>query len=85
MLEAALRSASPDRSQLPLLLTEIGRARGRLDAARGAPRPTDQLLLRRALLEALEAYASAIATCGAPLPYRMRAEIDLYKGLGPRG
>jgi hypothetical protein len=53
MLEAALRPVSPDRTQLPLLLAEIGRARGRLDAVRGGPRPADQLQLRRALLEAL--------------------------------
>ena len=33
------------------------------------------------LLVALEAYAAAVASLGAPLPYRMRTEIDLYRNL----
>jgi hypothetical protein len=85
MLEAAPRPEPSERAQLAHLLTEIGRARDSLDVARGGSRPADQMQLRQALLAALETYASAIASCGAPLPYRMRAEIDLYRGLGPRG
>ena len=85
MPEAGPPGTPPDHWQLTALLTEIGLARDRLDVARGSIRPTDQLALRRALLSALEAYATALATRGAPLPYRLRAEIDLYRGLGPRG
>jgi hypothetical protein len=85
MSEAGPRSHPPDHWELTALLTEIELARGRLDVARGGIRPADQLVLRRALLSALEAYATALATRGAPLPYRLRAEIDLYRGLGPRG
>ena len=75
----------PDHWELTALLTQVGLARGRLEVARGGMRPTDQLVLRRALLSALEAYATALATRGAPLPYRLRSEIDLYRGLGPKG
>jgi hypothetical protein len=85
MSEAGPEGAPPDHWQLTTLLTEIGLARGRLETARSGIHPADQLALRRALLSALEAYATALATRGAPLPYRLRAEIDLYRGLGPRG
>ena len=85
MSEAEQPSDSPDHWQLTALLTQIVLARGRLDTARGGIRPADQQALRRALLVALEDYATALATRGAPLPYRLRAEIDLYRGLGPRG
>ena len=55
-------------------------------ALRVAESPTTrhQSTVKRLLL-ALEDYATALATRGAPLPYRLRAEIDLYRGLGPRG
>jgi hypothetical protein len=45
----------------------------------------EQQVLRKGLLDALEAYADALATVGAPLPPRLRAEIDLYRGLSGRG
>ncbi len=85
MQEAGPGTEQPDHAQLVALLAEIGHARHRLEVARGAVRAQDQLQLRSALLDALEAYASALASRGAPLPYRLRAEIDLYKGLGRRG
>ena len=85
MSEAVPQDHPPDHWELTALLTQVGLARGRLEVARGGMRPTDQLVLRRALLSALEAYATALATRGAPLPYRLRSEIDLYRGLGPKG
>jgi hypothetical protein len=45
----------------------------------------EQQVLRKQLLDALEAYADALALEGAPLPPRLRTEIDLYRGLGGRG
>jgi hypothetical protein len=85
MLEAGPRPESPDHGRLAALLAEIGHARDRLDVARSGTRPSEQLPVRRELLAALEAYAAALASCGAPLPYRLRDEIELYRGLGQRG
>lgn len=85
MLEAEPRPEPSDHWTLVALHAEIGQARRRLEVARRSARPADQLPLRQALFEALEAYASALTSGGAPLPYKLRAEIDLYRGLGPRG
>ena len=85
MLEAAPPSDLPDRAHLGVLLGDIALARDRLGAARHGGRPGDQAQLRRSLLLALETYASALAARGAPLPYRLRDEIELYRGLGQRG
>jgi hypothetical protein len=35
--------------------------------------------------EFVDAYAAALTLAGAPLPPRLRSEIDLYRGLGGRG
>ncbi|WP_374455447.1 hypothetical protein [Nocardioides sp.] len=85
MLDAGPRSDPPDRQDLAVLLSEVSLARDRLGIARQGARAADQLQLRRDLLHALEAYASALAGRGAPLPYRLRDEIELYRGLGLRG
>ena len=45
----------------------------------------EQQQLRKELLASLEAYAAALAQAGAPLPPRLRSEINLYKDLGGRG
>ncbi|MBS2938421.1 hypothetical protein KDN32_11770 [Nocardioides sp. J2M5] len=74
------------RDHLATLLAEVHVARRRLDGARnGAARASDVQVLRQALLQTLEAYAGALAEAGAPLPYRLRDEIGLLKGLGGRG
>lgn len=76
----------PGRHQrLTLLLEDVLSARRLLERARHEKRLAEQQVLRRELLEALEAYASALAQAGAPLPPRLRSEIDLYRGLGARG
>ncbi|MGB0099286.1 MAG: hypothetical protein WBP61_03310, partial [Nocardioides sp.] len=41
----------------------------------------DERRLREELLAALEAYAAAVADVGAPLPYRIRDELSLYRRL----
>lgn len=68
-----------------MLLDEVHSARSRLEAARHDKRLTEQQALRQALLDALDAYASALADAGVPLPHRLRSEIDLYRGLRGRG
>ncbi|CAM3738564.1 hypothetical protein [Nocardioides zeicaulis] len=70
---------------LASLLGDLQEARRRLDRGRDNARAADQLTLRQGLLRALEAYAGALAEAGAPLPYRLRREIDLLKGLSGRG
>lgn len=80
------RRSDPGRhEQLTALLDDVHSARARLEAARHDQRPSEQQQLRRALLDALEGYAEALAAAGAPLPHRLRTEIDLYRGLRGRG
>ncbi|UFN44611.1 hypothetical protein [Nocardioides okcheonensis] len=73
------------RDHLAALLADVHHARHRLDGARNGARAADLQVLRQALLQTLEAYAGALADAGAPLPYRLRDEIGLLKGLGGRG
>ena len=68
-----------------MLLDQVHSARSRLEAARHDQRLNEQLQLRQALLDALDAYAGALADAGVPLPHRLRTEIDLYRGLRGRG
>lgn len=71
-----------DRERLALGRHQVSVARDRLEAGRraGARRYVEQAL-RADLLAALESYAAIIAAAGAPLSYRMRAEIELYRQL----
>lgn len=76
----------PGRHQrLTSLLEDVKAARRVLDRARQDKRLVEQQLLRKELLAALDAYAAALTLAGAPLPPRLRSEIDLYRGLGGRG
>jgi hypothetical protein len=68
-----------------VLLDEVHSARRRLESARHDKRLAEQQALRQALLDALDAYADALAVAGVPLPHRLRSEIDLYRGLRGRG
>jgi len=78
--------SDPGRHQrLTSLLEDIKAARRVLDRARHDKRHAEQQQLRSELLAALDAYAAALARAGAPLPPRLRSEIDLYRGLGGRG
>lgn len=44
-------------------------------------RHTSTVDARRELLAALETYAAALASAGRPVPYRIRDELHLYRGL----
>ncbi len=61
----------------------VGDARLELSAGRAAPRNQDA---QRGLLDALEKYAFALAAAGRPVPYRVRDDLVLYRGIvtGPR-
>ena len=85
MLQAGTEFDPGRHQRLSSLLEAVLTARRVLDRARHDKRLAEQQLLRRELLEALEAYAHALAQVGAPLPPRLRSEIDLYRGLGARG
>jgi hypothetical protein len=85
MLEAGPEHEPGRHQRLSSLLEDVLAARRVLEAARHDKRLVEQQVLRRELLEALEAYAAALAQVGAPLPLRLRSEIDLYRGLGARG
>ncbi|MCP3424233.1 hypothetical protein [Nocardioides pinisoli] len=85
MLEAGPEFEPGRHQRLSSLLEDVLVARRVLDSARHDKRLAEQQVLRRELLEALEAYAEALAQVGAPLPPRLRSEIDLYRGLGGRG
>jgi hypothetical protein len=74
-----------DHDRLTDLLSQVLDARRRLERARGQRGAPEQQLLRQELLSALVQYAEAISDSGAPLPYRLRTEIDLYTGLSGRG
>lgn len=80
------RPAPGGREGLAACVRDVSAARARLDAARhtGA-RSWEQHPLRAELLAALELYAAAITELGAPVPYRLRGEIELYRRLGNRG
>jgi hypothetical protein len=73
--------------QFASLLSEISRARASVREARGSPpsyltRQEKERSCER-LVEALEAYANAVAIARLPLPYKFRDEIRLYRALYP--
>ena len=71
--------------RLTSLLEDVKAARRGLDLARHDKRHVEQQQLRKDLLSSLEAYAAALTQAGAPMPQRMRSEINLSTGLGGRG
>lgn len=81
-LEPAPRPGHHRRDAVAVRAEEVDAARSRLhDARRPGCRRADEQLLQADLLVALEAYAAAVAQAGAPLPYRIRAELNLYRNL----
>jgi hypothetical protein len=85
MLHAGRAPDDDLHGRLTDLLSCVLVARERLGRAREDRRVPEQQVLRQELLVALEQYAEAINDSGAPLPRRIRTEIDLYRGLRGRG
>jgi hypothetical protein len=74
-----------ERERLAVCLLDVANARARLRAAQGVPGGRGVYDLRADLIVALETYAQAITQLGAPLPRRLRAELDLHRRIGHRG
>ena len=85
MLERRLSSGPREREQVVCCLRELREARAHVQTARyDATLRWKKEALRAELLTALESYAAAITQLGAPVPHRLRVEIDLYRGLQKR-
>jgi hypothetical protein len=69
-----------DDGELGALLQAVNQARSAMASERrqvsGA---AVNLAARRCFLDALEKYASALASAGRPLPYQLRDELQLYR------
>ncbi|GAA4365684.1 hypothetical protein [Nocardioides caricicola] len=85
MLEQRLHSGPVEREQVVFCLRELRAARAHVQKARyDTSLRWKRDSLRAELLTALEGYAAAINQLGAPVPHRLRMEIDLYRGLQKR-
>lgn len=85
MLERQLHAGPTEREQVVVCLRDLRVARADLQTARNDRNLRwEKHALRARLLSALESYAAAIIALGVPVPYRLRAEIDLYRGLQNR-
>lgn len=73
-----------ERALLGACQAEVVSARSELHDARRGGKPLDVELLRQNLVAALEAYATTIERSGAPLPHRLRAEMELYRSIRHR-
>jgi hypothetical protein len=74
-----------ERERLNVCMLNVANARVNLRAAQGVPGGRGVYDLRAELIGALEAYAQAITELGAPLPRKLRAELDLLRRIGHRG
>lgn len=72
-----------ERALLGACQAEVASARSQLDDARRCAR-TDVEPYRQDLVAALEEYAATIERSGAPVPQRLRAELDLYRSIRHR-
>ena len=80
---------SPGPNYFAALMNRIREAHDRslkLRASSG-PRGIESWLAHRDLLAAWEEYAEALRVAGCPIPYRVRADMELYRRLvhGARG
>ena len=76
-------SRGEERQAIDRLLVEVNRAREAVQHCKQEGPRWDEQRLRDELLATLEAYAAAVALVGAPLPYRIRDELWLYRTLSP--
>lgn len=73
-----------ERERLAACLLEIASARERMRVAQSHPGGHGVCDSRVDLVAALEACAAAITELGAPLPRKLRDEIDLQRRIGYR-
>ena len=71
-----------ERERLAACLLDVANARSHLRAAQGKPGGGGVYDSRADLIAALEAYGDAITELGAPLPRKLRAEIELHRRIG---
>ena len=71
-----------ERERLAARLLDVANARSDLRAAQGKPGGGGVYDSRVSLIAALEAYGDAITELGAPLPRKLRAEIELHRRIG---
>jgi hypothetical protein len=71
-----------ERERLAACLLDVANARSHLRAAQGRPGGWGVRDLRADLIAALEAYGAAITELGAPLPRKLRTEIELHRRIG---
>ena len=77
------RAQRHERALLGACQAEVASARSQLDDARRTAR-VDVEPFREDLVAALEEYAATIERSGAPVPHRLRAELDLYRNIRHR-
>lgn len=81
------RRPSRNDALLVALMTEVSRARTRVESGRllrpHAGSAEEQTFRMQALASALADFADAASRVGVPLPYRFRDEIRLYEALYP--
>jgi len=73
-----------ERERLAASLLDVASARARLRTAQTVPGGFGVYNSRVELVAALEACADAITELGAPLPHKLRAEINLQRRIGHR-
>lgn len=72
----------PGRRSLAVLLEEVQRARDEVDRLRRPPIVREQLSAARlSLLRAMESYAAELTARGLPIPWKMRDELRLQRGV----
>ncbi len=71
-----------ERERLAACRLDVANARSDLRAAQGKPGGWGVYDLRIDLIAALEAYGDAITELGAPLPRKLRTEIELHRRIG---
>jgi hypothetical protein len=67
--------------QLSALLDAVNDARDQLAIERATANDAACSRARQRFLAALSSYADGLAANGAPLPHRLRVELNLYRGL----
>lgn len=72
----------PGRRSLTVLLEELQSARDEVDRLRRPPIVREELSVARdSLLMAMESYAAELTARGLPIPWKMRDELRLQRGV----